>query len=201
MRFGTLTLGMVLLAASACSVLEPKPDASRYFLLRPTSQPGSGPALDDLVLGVGPVNVPDYLDRIEMLEHIGPYEVRYSAQNRWVEPLGVQLARTLAENLDILLEPRAIVRYPWYRTEGVGLQAEVTFDPIRREESGTWSGTAEWLVRDPEGRDVLERGRFAYELGRDSSTAEDIASRFSEEVRRMSGDIAAAVRRHYGGRP
>ena len=98
----------LLLFMVGCSVLEPKPDTSRYFLLRPAAAP-TGSALPDLVLGLGPVTVPDYMDRNEMLDVVGPYELRYSAQNRWVEPLGTQVRRTLADNLRTELKPDAIL--------------------------------------------------------------------------------------------
>ena len=43
MRFPVLVMGMVVVATSACSVLGPKPDSSRYFVLRPMAGPGAGP--------------------------------------------------------------------------------------------------------------------------------------------------------------
>ena len=201
MRLARLSLLVLALSVSACSVLDPKPDSSRYFLLRPMAEPGAGAALDDLVLGVGPMNVPDYIDRIEMIELVGLYEVRYSPQNRWVEPLGTQLRRVLAENLQVLLRPQGIVTYPWYQTEGVDLQVEVTFEPIRLDESGVWKGDALWVVRAGADRGPLQRGDFTYELGSGQVDGGAVASRLSDEMRRMSGEIAAAVRRQHGEQP
>ena len=65
MRLLTIFLVFGMMVVSGCSFLDPKPDSSRYFLLRPMAEPGSVPALDELVLGLGPVTVPDYLDRID----------------------------------------------------------------------------------------------------------------------------------------
>jgi uncharacterized lipoprotein YmbA len=200
MRFATLTLVALTMVGSGCGVLDPKPDSSRYFLLRPLAEAGSGPALDDLVLGVGPMNVPDYLDRTEMIELVGPYEVRYSAQDRWVEPLGTQLRRVLAENLMTLLRPGRVVEYPWYEAERVGLQVEVTFEPIRLDANGAWTGDAFWLVRDGSSHEEVARGAFAMELGSTPVDGNGVAARLSEEVRRMSGEIAVAVRGQHGMR-
>ncbi len=201
MRLAKLTVLALALAASACSVLGPKPDSSRYFLLRPLAETGSGPALDDLVLGVGPMDVPDYLDRTEMIELVGPYEVRYSPQDRWVEPLGTQLRRVLGENLIALLGPDRVVTYPWYQEERVGLQVEVVFEPIRLSDDGNWEGDAYWLIRDGASRAERDRGAFLIRLGSAPVDGGAVAARLSDEVRRMSGEIATAVRRQHGMRP
>jgi uncharacterized lipoprotein YmbA len=199
---GVLTRSALLLtgvtaALAGCSVLEPKPDTSRYFLLRSVvSEAGQAP-LDDLVLGLGPVAVPDYLDRAEMLDLVGPYELRYSPDNRWVEPLGEQLRRTLAHNLRSLLRPDAVVDYPWSLTDGVSLEVDVTFDAIRLDESGAWRGRVEWVLRAATTATALERSALEFELGRDAVPPEDVARGLSEELGRLAEDIAAGVRRHH----
>ena len=198
MRLQTLFFILGVLTATGCSFLEPKPDSSRYFLLRPMAESGSTPRSNDLILGLGPVTVPDYLDRIEMLEHVGPYEVRYSARDRWVEPLGTQIERTLAENLEALLRPQALVAYPWYRDAGVGFQVEVSFSPIRPDQEGAWREMAEWVLTDPDTRRILERNDFQFDMGSDLTPPEGVVTKLSEELLRLSSEIAAAVRRHLG---
>ncbi|MGB1778331.1 MAG: PqiC family protein [Longimicrobiales bacterium] len=189
-----LCVALLAIGMTGCSLLEPKPDTSRYFMLRALS-PEQGPALDGLVLGLGPVAVPDYLDSNEMIDLVGPYEVRYSAQNRWVEPLGGQIVRTLNENLDALLSPDAIVSYPWFAQDGVQLQVEVAFDPIRMDDGGAWTGSARWVVRAPGTRVGLERGDVSFELGSGSIPPDQIATAISTELEGLTVAIAEAVRR------
>ena len=193
-----VVLGAAALALTmaGCSLLEPKPDTSRYFMLRALSSE-QGPALDGLVLGLGPVAIPDYLDSNEMIDLVGPYEVRYSAQNRWVEPLGGQIVRTLTENLEALLSPDAIVRHPWFAQDGVQLQVEVVFDPIRMDGSGAWTGSARWVVRAPGTRVGLERGDVSFELGAGSIPPDQIATALSTELDGLTAAIAEAVRRQF----
>ena len=188
---------VVAWVAAGCSVLEPKPDTSRYFLLRPGRGAPGGAALDDLVLGLGPVTVPDYLDRNEMLDVVGPYELKYSAQNRWVEPLGTQIRRTLADNLRNELSPDALVQHPWFATDGVTLQAEVTFDAIRADDAGAWMGSGEWVLRDARTGAPLDRADLSFQLGSDTVPPEQVAEAISAELERLAGEIAAAVRRNH----
>lgn len=195
---GTLTLAATLLFLTGCGFLSPTPDTSRYFMLRSAPVPAAGPApLGELVLGLGPVDVPAYLDQNEMLDLVGPYEVTYSEQNRWVEPLGGQIFRTLADNLHNMLGPDAILPFPWYTSDGVDLAVEVSFDPIRLDSSGAWLGGASWTLRDPDSRAALERSSSDFVLGTGSIAPQDVAERLSEELGRMGSEIAEAVRRQY----
>ena len=165
-------------------------------MLRSTPAPASTP-LSDLVLGLGPVTVPGYLDQNEMLDLVGPYEMKYSAENRWVEPLGAQIYRTLADNLQAQLTPDAILAFPWYASDGVDLAVEVSIDPIRLDGSGAWQGGAAWVIRDPATRVALERSSSDFVLGTDSIQPQDVARRLSDELGRVAGEIAAGVRQHY----
>jgi uncharacterized lipoprotein YmbA len=192
----TIAVALLAFLASGCSVLGPREDTSRNFLLRAVEASGQ-PPLDDLVLGLGPVAVPDYMDRPEMLELVGPYELRYSDRYRWVEPLGTQLRRTLAEDLRALLRPDALVEHPWFETEGVSLAVAVTFDAVRLADDGAWRGSVSWVLRDASSAAPLERGASDFELGRGTVPPENVARGLSDEVGRLASEIADAVRRHH----
>lgn len=182
---------------TGCGALDPRPDTARYFLLRPLAEPSANAPLDDLVLGVGPITLPDFLDRNEMLDAVGPYEMRYSAQNRWIEPLGDQLRRTISDNLNLLLLPDAVVAFPWYASDAVGLQVEITFDATPPDDAGGWRGSARWVLRDGGRGTALERDDFAFDLGGREGPPEETASRLSAEMSRLSTEIAEAIRRHH----
>ena len=195
------TLGALVLLLSACSVLEPQPDDARYFVLRPVdADAATGPALSNLILGVGPTSLADYLDRIDMIESVGPYEVRYSSSYRWIEPLGTQLERVLTTNLVTLLRPAAVHEFPWFEQRGVQLQVEVDFDALLLTTGGGWQGSAEWAVRDAESGRILDSGSFDMAPVQADAMAipEAIAGTLSDEVARLSIEIAAAVRRNAG---
>ena len=189
-------LGLVAMSLSGCSVLEPKPDSSRYFLLRSMAPPADARVLDELVLGLGPFTMPEHIDRYEMLEFVGTYELRYSATNRWIEPLGDQVRRTLSENLQAILRPGAVLEYPWYATDGVDLQVSVEFDPIRLGGDGVWRGGIDWVLRDS-ARSLLERNTVSFEVGPGAVAPEDVAQAWSGELERLAAEIAAAVDRHF----
>ena len=107
------------------------------------------------------------------------------------------MRRTLADNLRTELSPDAILQHPWFVTEGVSLQAEVTFDAIRLGDAGAWIGSGEWVLRNPNSGAPLERGDISFELGNDAVPPEQVAEAISAELERLAGVISAAVRRQY----
>jgi uncharacterized lipoprotein YmbA len=196
MRLGSGTLAVAsFVFLTGCSVLDPRPDSSRYFLLRAMAPPADAETNEGLVLGLGPFTMPEHLDRYEMLEFVGTYELRYSATNRWIEPLGGQVRRTLAENLEAILRPDAVFEYPWYATDGVDLQIALEFDPIRLGGDGVWRGGIDWLMRDSAGA-IVDRGHRDFEVGPGSVAPEAAAEAWSGELELLAQQIADAVTRN-----
>ena len=191
---------------SACSVLSPQPDRGRYFVLRPMASRDVAPdrPLTSLVLGLGPVTVPDYADRIEMIEEVSDNELRFSLTNRWIEPLGRQVRSAMGANLAALLQPAELFAHPWFSSDGIQLQVEIAFRSIAVDSVGFWSGQADWIIRDGVSRDVRERGHFS--LGSSSLSGTPggeggpsrIAANLEAELERLSVEIADVVRRVVG---
>ena len=81
--------------------------APNYYVLH--SLQGEAPdvktarAENDLTIGVGPIKIPEYLDRPQMATRSTPYSLQFAEFDKWAEPLDKNLASVLAENLSILL--------------------------------------------------------------------------------------------------
>jgi uncharacterized lipoprotein YmbA len=61
------------------------------------------------ILVVGKVTIPDYLARDQVAVRINEQQLTYSHEDRWAEPLEDGFARTLRQNLGLLLEQRVLV--------------------------------------------------------------------------------------------
>ena len=109
------TAWLVLLG---CSALEPKPDPSRFFTLTPVAQSNqkaievsSNPS--GISLGIGPVKLPGYLDREQLVTRVSQNRFQVSENDRWAEPLTENFIRVLMENLTALAPAARLVTYPW----------------------------------------------------------------------------------------
>src|SRR5262245_43011327 len=90
-------LGLLLLAISpACF----RTKEVRYYTLASESlRAQARPGIADYTVHVGPVSVPETLDRSEIVVRLSPTEVAIDDGQRWAEPLRNGIARTVADSL------------------------------------------------------------------------------------------------------
>ena len=106
-RLGLTVLALLLLPLGACT---PTPPARLYTLAPAEAAPieaGTG-----AVVGLGPVELPSYLDRPEIVTREGPHEVAIGEFDRWAEPLQPMVVRLLADRLRQATGSREVVPLP-----------------------------------------------------------------------------------------
>lgn len=94
---------------SGCSLAPaPRPDPTQFYVLTPPSQIGAHTPLPakigHLAVGLKNVEIPIYLDRIEIAVRTSANETVYQTYARWAEPLGPAIQRQIA--LQLLQSPR-----------------------------------------------------------------------------------------------
>lgn len=107
-RWLLLALSLVV---SGCATLSPKVDPTRYYVLKGTSS-GRLTNKAGLVVGVGPVVIPGYLDHKEMVTAGPGGDLRLAEYEIWAEPLDEAVARVVAKNLSGLMGSPGIVPFP-----------------------------------------------------------------------------------------
>ncbi|HKV55397.1 MAG TPA: PqiC family protein [Candidatus Binataceae bacterium] len=146
-------LAALALAIQACTVLAPRPDTSRFFLLTPgedASAVSSPPASPNrqLAIGVGPVGLPGYLRRPEIVSRTGADQLVLSAQDRWAEPLDSNFESVLAQDLSRKLQTQQIVLFPWYGNPQLDYRVEVEVHRFDSGPDGQAHLTADWTIKD-----------------------------------------------------
>jgi uncharacterized lipoprotein YmbA len=180
----------LLLVAAACVQLGPRKDLSRYFVLSP--QPADSSAPGGPVVAVGPVTLPDYLDRNVLVTRVGPNEVHPAASDWWAEPLAIQVPATLARNLAGRLGASRAVTYPWPGDLQPDVTVRVAFAHFEADGSGTAHLDAEWWV-DVAGTE--RSGATAISEPAPAATADAEVAALSRLLGRLSDEIAAAAGR------
>jgi uncharacterized lipoprotein YmbA len=79
-------------------------------------------------IGVGPVSLPGYLDRVQIVTRRGA-ELDVAEFDRWGEPLGVAVPRTIAANLAAQLETERVAVFPW--SAATPIEHQVVVDVTR----------------------------------------------------------------------
>jgi len=80
-------------------------------------------------IGVGPVSIPDSLDRSQIATLSGGNEVIIAEFDRWSGSCRDEIARVLTEKLSALLPSQRVVSYAWGRR--ISLNRQITVDILR----------------------------------------------------------------------
>jgi uncharacterized lipoprotein YmbA len=164
---------------------------ARFYTLTASTAPAAAPS--NLFIAVGPVTIPAVVDRPEIVVNVGQNELRMDEFNRWAAPLQDSLARTIAENLVVMLGTPRVILFPQQLATDPEYRVAVE---VRTFESapGTAIGLdAVWtLRRAKDGK--TETGRTSVRESVPDGSYEALAAAHSRAVARLSQDIADAVR-------
>ncbi|MEW6521567.1 MAG: PqiC family protein [Thermodesulfobacteriota bacterium] len=121
-----LALALVLIFAALLASCAARPETKLYLLspLAPDTPTAEG-AGQTMVIGLGPVTLPDYLDRPQIVFRVSANRLTAADTHRWAEPLSANVARVLAENLAAQLPGSRILHYPWAGSEAPDYQVRV----------------------------------------------------------------------------
>lgn len=177
---------------AGCSVLRPHTDPTRFYVLAPLADVAPVPPTG-LVLGLGPVVLPRYLQEPALARRVGPNEVRFADFARWAGPLQTQVASTLAEDLRVLLGTDRVVAFPWYPDTVLDVVVEVEVLRFEPDTDGQVHLAGRWKVADRAGA-VLR--------GADADVREPVAAAdpdttvaaLSRALGRLGREIADGVR-------
>jgi uncharacterized lipoprotein YmbA len=194
-------LGSFVLAAllscsvAACSLLQPQPDPTEFFVLTPVapSTPGE-PGTDELLVGVGPIIVPEYLDRTNIVRRFAPNRVAISELEWWAEPLETSLLRVIGDNLAARLGTPAVLRYPWPILMKPAYSVAINFSRFDILGDNRVHLSARWVVRGGQPRRALLTRESSIEKTAASSTTADAVAALSQTLDDLSAEIASAIR-------
>jgi uncharacterized protein len=193
-----IALGLIGLSLAGCSSFlpKPKPDPSKIFVLfspiEATERHDSDPSRQ-ISLGVGPVRLPAYLDRREIVMRVAPSRFDLSENDRWAEPLDENLTHVLTQNLSILLGSDQIIPYPWPLDQKPHYRVEIQVLRFESNSAGEAQLSARWAVIDDTGKETpnLKASRLT-RRAKEKSTDGAVAA-LSETVADLSREIAQTV--------
>lgn len=157
-RLTTLKLIGLLVIISSLLSLSCGSKQARYYML--SSSPELAPVASGggaATVGVGPVKLPDYLMRPEIVTLTGGNEVKLAEFDRWVEPLDETIVRVLAEDLSGLLPDAHFLQYPWSRSIPLDYRVKVVISGFELQPGGQVRLEADWSITDGEGATLKRR--------------------------------------------
>lgn len=103
-------------------------------------------------LGIGPVEIPEYLNRRALVSNSGGTQLKIHNQERWAEPLDDGILRVVSLNLANLLNTQHLHYFPWDPRQAPDYSIRIKLLALEADDKEA-TLLAEWLVdrRDDDG--------------------------------------------------
>lgn len=190
-----LAMGFAVVVLSGCAGTPP---AQFYSLDNALLAPPA--ASSDLSLALGPVDLPQYLDRPQLVSRDSGNRLRVDEFNRWGGALDEEIQRVLAARLMNALGTQRIYEYPG----GIVTETDYRIALAIRNFDGRLGGPVMldvgWSLFDDHNGKLLAVRQVQYrEQAQDDSYSAYVAA-LDHLLTRLSGDLAQAVRQVAGKR-
>jgi len=197
----TLAVGAIAMSLAGCSavartILAPQKDISKFYLLTPTTDTAAaGPASagstgGDFTIGLGPIKLPPYLDRPEIVTRVAPNRLELSKEERWGESLQEGFTSVLERDLSAQTGTRRVIVFPWYNTVHIDLQVQIDVYRFETDGQGNAQLSAKWTILDPTGKNILYTAESNLTQPSKPGDATDAAAALSRAIGDLSGQIA-----------
>ncbi|CAB3637773.1 hypothetical protein LMG22037_00005 [Paraburkholderia phenoliruptrix] len=184
-------LALATIASSVIAVGCATSPTTRFYTLSPVRVGEPTSAVNPIAIAIGPVTVPDLVDRPQIVSTIDVNRVSIDEFARWADPLKSQVARALAEDLTQLIPGSVVSVYP-QRASGSshGVSVDVqSFDSPK--DGGAVTSAVVWSVRPSKGNAI--DGRSVVRENVRGAGYNALVSAHSRALAYVASDIAAAI--------
>jgi uncharacterized lipoprotein YmbA len=171
-------------------------DPARYYVLTevprstvatPAAELGRGAAI-----GVGPVSLPGYVDRLSIVTRRGA-QLDMAEFDKWGEPLSEGVPRAIAAYLAALLQTERIVVFPWLGVTTIEHQVVIDVTRFDGVVGGDVLLDARWRVLGPDRKELVLRSSAVREATGGSGYPALVAA-MNRSLGALSREIADSVK-------
>ena len=157
-----------------------------------SDSPGTLPTNALASIVVGPVTLPEVVDRPQIVVRVGPNQVALAEQHRWAASLKSEIPRVIAENLALLLGSGLVSSYE--QEVGARADIQVLLDVKRFDATVGEAATIEsfWTIRWASGQPTTGRSVVREPIGGDGY--DGLVTAHSRALAALSRQIAEAIR-------
>ena len=200
LKTATLVVTFTTLLLTGCSS-SPRVE---FYTLNPLSgmegQVNTAKSDQNLSIGVGPVEIPEILDRPQIVTRSGPNKLQIDEFHRCAGRLDENFARVLAENISLLLGTDQVVVYPW----------QADFKPRYRIAlevryfEGQWGEDVLlevlWTLASRESQETLTARKSVIKEPLSATTFEELVAAQSRAIAQLSREIVREVQNLQSGK-
>ena len=150
----------------------------------------------EIAIGVGPVELPEYLDRPQIVTRKSQNQLEISEFHRWAGSLPQGFSRVLAKNISTLLPTDRVAVFPWEGTFSPTYQVKVQVEQFDGQVGKQVFLRVIWSVVSQEGaKELVVRKTFIEEpvptkdydglVAAESNALATLSREIVEEIRRL----------------
>jgi len=144
------------------------------------------------VIGLGPIRIPEYLNRPQMIVAISENQYRLSEDHRWAERLDQNISLALFKALPRQLGTDRIVRYPWSQRQVVDYQVGIDILEFNVDASGQSRLIAQWFVKRKD-KPIIDK-RSGYQFPASTTDHEVMVKAQSQCLSKLGQEISETLR-------
>jgi len=193
----TLMSGLCLALALSGCISVPNSPTPRFYVLQAVDENSVSKKINmnsNMVIGVGPVKIPEYQDRPQIVTSGKEKMLKFAQFDRWGESLTLGVARLIREDLTVMLPGAKCTLYPWNSTIGVEYQVTVEIVQLDSELDKDLFLAAQWLVIDVQNTKtmIIKRSEFRQPIIPQNYSG--LVKTLSSACASLSGEIAEVLR-------
>lgn len=180
----------ILCACSLFASCSHSPQKNYFYLtplLNAEKSTGSNNANITQVIGIGPIEIADYLTRSQIIDSQTDNKINMSENAYWAETLDKSIARTTATNLTQANSSRSFVTFPWRADSKPRYSIRLRVDNLSRSDTKA-NINATWEIVNNDTKANVIRRNFIRTIPT-SSGAKALAQSYSQ----LLADLAAEI--------
>lgn len=169
---------------------------SNFYLLAPITDyhVESSNNDDEIGIGIGNIELPDYLLKPQIVKYTSANEIVYDEFNRWAEPLDENFARVMIENLSQMIPTNSIYLFMWPEDDKDIFQVNIKVDQFGLMPDSSIVLNTRWSVSSNNVKSYWMSQRSNYQEKISVIDYTQISSTMSRLIKELSEDIANDIK-------
>lgn len=192
----TAILGVTFLISGSCALRSST--TTKFYILSPLVSPAIEKQDEKgnkcKTIGVGPLRLPAYLDRPQIVTRVNPNELKLAEFDNWAEPLKDNVTRVLVENISRLLFTESVVIFPWKKSSHIDYKIDIEVVWMDGKLGEKAILVTQWTIVDASGKSVLLTKKSQYTESVTETTYSALAAAYSRLIANFSHDVAEAIK-------
>jgi len=184
-KFILAALSFAVLTTVGCTTLP----QTRYYALSATELAPARTATE-LVLAIGPIDLPEYLRRPQIVTRVEGNRLIVDEFNRWGGSLEEEIDRVLAQNLGKLAGSQRIYSYPSRIVADIDYRISLYIRGFDGALGNTVTLDASWSIIDEQSANVVRTNQGRYQAAAVEGGYANYATALSGTLEQLSRDLA-----------